>query len=320
MLRQPPPGKKKGLSWEKIAPKIKNLKNKQPTWKLCANVYKRIDSKKGYVPYMYANCGRNPILTPVLISWMIKRLLVLRKNSICTATTLQQEIARKKSVKVEVSTIRKALRKQGYKWLPRSKKPKYSDKVKAERLAKAKEVTKMTAAEFASHFRFSLDGVIFVRPPNADVARENFCKAEETHVYRKASEGASPDLQGHDAYTKQAPLNRLLPLWGGIGPGGFGCVLWHPTRKMDSEEWSAAVKERLLRDAIRSVNPDKKYGPWTVICDGEKSLHVKTLQFQYEKQYIKLWKIPAKCPDMNPVEKMWAWVRRQLRAHDFHTP
>ena len=30
-----------------------------------------------------------------------------------------------------------------------------------------------------------------------------------------------------------------------------------------------------------------------------------------------MWKTPAKSPDLNPIEKFWAWLRRQLRARDF---
>ena len=26
--------------------------------------------------------------------------------------------------------------------------------------------------------------------------------------------------------------------------------------------------------------------------------------------------VPAKSPDLNPVEKMWGWIRRQMRAFD----
>ena len=31
---------------------------------------------------------------------------------------------------------------------------------------------------------------------------------------------------------------------------------------------------------------------------------------------IKLWKMPARSPDLNPVERYWAWLRRKLRAMD----
>lgn len=31
---------------------------------------------------------------------------------------------------------------------------------------------------------------------------------------------------------------------------------------------------------------------------------------------IQLWKLPAKSPDLNPIEKMWGWARKRLRAMD----
>ena len=31
---------------------------------------------------------------------------------------------------------------------------------------------------------------------------------------------------------------------------------------------------------------------------------------------VSLWKLPAKSPDLNPVEKYWSWLRRRMRAMD----
>ena len=29
-----------------------------------------------------------------------------------------------------------------------------------------------------------------------------------------------------------------------------------------------------------------------------------------------LWKLPPRSPDLNPIEKYWAWLRKQLRRRD----
>ena len=29
-----------------------------------------------------------------------------------------------------------------------------------------------------------------------------------------------------------------------------------------------------------------------------------------------LWKIPPRSPDLNPIEKFWAWLRKELRRRD----
>ena len=32
--------------------------------------------------------------------------------------------------------------------------------------------------------------------------------------------------------------------------------------------------------------------------------------------HVRLWNLPAKSPDLNPVEMFWSWLRRKLRAMD----
>jgi hypothetical protein len=153
-------------------------------------------------------------------------------------------------------------------------------------------------------------------PPQGAVARENFCRAEETHVWRTPSEGASPDLAGADKYAEQVPLSRAVPLWGGAGPGGFGAVLWPAERKMTSQDWADVVDEGKLMDALLSVNPGKTNGPWRVLCDNETFLRAPPSRDAHRRCGVTLWKLPARSPDLNPVEKFWAWTRKRLRAMD----
>jgi hypothetical protein len=32
--------------------------------------------------------------------------------------------------------------------------------------------------------------------------------------------------------------------------------------------------------------------------------------------FLHVWQIPPRSPDLNPVEKFWAWLRKKLRAMD----
>ena len=114
----------------------------------------------------------------------------------------------------------------------------------------------------------------------------------------------------------QVGLDRALPMWGGVAAGGFGAVAFHQTKKMNSEEWLGYLKQGKLRSALAAINPDKPDGPWTVVCDGERFLHTKDAQQIYRQQKITLLTIPPRSPDLNPVEKFWAWLRKQLHAKD----
>ena len=304
------------LSWEKISKKVQNLKQKRPPWKTCARAYDKFSAQSGHAEYKYANCGRPAKLTEALKAWLVKRLLYLRRRSVCTSTMLQRELARVHKVKVEASSIRRALLLQGYKWLPRAKKPLYSKEVKAERVAFAEAVLGMTPAQWNKFIALAMDGVVLTMPPKGIVDRENFIRADDRFVWRKPSEKASEELQGHDRYSKQAPLNRCVPLWGGVSANGFAAVLWHDERKVCAEDYAKAVREGALTKAIKSLKPSRSNGPWTIIVDNETFLRSPLSQTAHAACKVSLLKLPPKSPDLNPVEKFWAWLRRRLKALD----
>ena len=60
----------------------------------------------------------------------------------------------------------------------------------------------------------------------------------------------------------------------------------------------------------------KANGPYHVICDSESFLRAKVCNNAHKAVKVKLWSIPAKSPDLNPVERFWAWLRRRLRTLD----
>ena len=70
------------------------------------------------------------------------------------------------------------------------------------------------------------------------------------------------------------------------------------------------LRAKTLITAIRS------YGPWHILCDSESFLATKASEAAYKKMDIKLWQVPPRSPDLNPVEKFWAWSRKRLRKLD----
>ena len=93
-------------------------------------------------------------------------------------------------------------------------------------------------------------------------------------------------------------------------------MLVHSTKKLTSEEWAAAVDGGKLKDAIKSLRPIEANGPWKVLCDNEGFLNTALSGAAHKRAGVKLWRIPAKSPDLNPIEKFWSWLRRKLRAID----
>ena len=81
-----------------------------------------------------------------------------------------------------------------------------------------------------------MDGVVLSMPPTDRVDRLNSCKSGETHMYRKRSEAAKPDLSGDDPMSHQVPLSRAVPLWGGISAHGFSPFFFHGEKKVSGPD------------------------------------------------------------------------------------
>jgi len=106
-------------------------------------------------------------------------------------------------------------------------------------------------------------------------------------------------------------------MWGGISAGGFHDVVYHEHRKLNENDWADdVVKKGRLVAAIKALKPVSKKGPWWVLCDNESFLRTDNSRAAYTQQKVKLWTMPARSPDLNPVEKFWAWVRKEMRARD----
>ena len=307
------------LTWPEIAAKVSTLQNETPSARLCAEYYRRFSQTAGRVKTNYHKCGNKAAkVTKEVENFLEHKLLELRRQGPCTSTTLQLELAREKKVKLSARYVRKVLLKRGYKWLPRNQKRTYTKEVMRQRLTFAQHVLSLSKAKLREKFSLAMDGVILGLPPKDPTERFNFCRAGEPFMWRKPSESFTPALSGDDEYGNQVPLSRALPLWGGLSSGGFAPVVFHKTKKLTQQEWAQAVNQGKLAKAIKELAPVRPSGPWTVLCDNESFLRAKVCSDAHKKAKIRLWKIPARSPDLNPVERFWGWLRQRLRAMDLN--
>ena len=301
-----------GMAWEDISARVKNRLNQRPSWKTCSNVYDGFARSGGCRKYKYKNCGRTAWkATPAIEAFILRKVRQLRKKCVCTSTTLQAVVAREQGVTMSAWTIRRVLQRHGYKWSRRANKRVYGSDEKAERKAFARKVLRMSRAQLRASLSLAMDGVIFGMPPGDPVDRLNHCRFGDGHVWRKPGEGGLPELGGGGAYGGQIPLARCVPLWGGVSEGGFAEVLAHPTKKLCSAEWAAAVSGGKLRTAIQRLKPVLPRGPWKVLCDNETFLHTALSKAAHEDENITMWRIPRKSPDLNPVESLRFKKRHQ---------
>ena len=161
-----------------------------------------------------------------------------------------------------------------------------------------------------------MDGVILSVPPKSATDRQNYIAQGETHMWRRRGEAYTEGLAGQNPYPQQVPLDRAVPLWGGLSEGGFAIVTCHAARKLTTAEWCRVVRAGHLRRAIQALHPVKKRGPWKVLCDNEKFLHTALSRSAMATEGISAWRVPPSSPDLNPVEKMRSWLRRRVRQKD----
>ena len=76
------------------------------------------------------------------------------------------------------------------------------------------------------------------------------------------------------------------------------------------------MEEGKLTDAVQALKPVRRRGPWIVLSDNEGFLKTDEARKLYRKGRITLWFIPARSPDLNPIEKFWSWLRRELTRRD----
>ena len=315
------------LPWQEITERVVNrlchcrthcrIADHRPSVRQVREVCQSFDKKIGHRAYKYKNCGRYAHkVTKDVEKFILQKMLAMRRAGICTATCLQGEVAREMNVKLDASTIRKVLGDNGYRWRRRAQKPRYSKEDMERRLAFVRRVLAMAKKVLAKMLSMATDGVVLSLAPSNPTKRWNFCRDGETHMWRSKEEAAKAELAGADAYSKQVPLARALPMWGGIGRGGFGLVMFHEFKKVNNGEWVKAISEGSLRKALHAAAAPQTRGPWTILCDNESFLDAPASKKAHARQRITLMHIPPRSPDLNPVEMYWAWVRKQLRAKE----
>ena len=106
-----------------------------------------------------------------------------------------------------------------------------------------------------------------------------------------------------------------MPLWGGFtGSGKFALRLWTRTSKMKKDEWARHVPA--LRKAIDSSAARRAGLPHSankVWQDNEGFLQQPKV---YKRNGMQLVNFPPNSGDLNPIETVWARLRRDLAARE----
>ena len=126
----------------------------------------------------------------------------------------------------------------------------------------------------------------------------------------KEGEKQNPDVHTHNRYGVQ--LGTKVPLWGGFtGRGKFTLREWTPRPKMTKEEWARRVPA--LKRAIDAAGEQRRTVKAKVWHDNEKFLLQPAV---YRKAGLQLVRFPPNSGDLNPIETVWAKLRRDLAKYE----
>jgi transposase len=95
-------------------------------------------------------------------------------------------------------------------------------------------------------------------------------------------------------------------------------IAFHPTKKIQVEEWVDAVDSGVLTAVIKQGRPARARYPHRVLCDNEGFLSAAESKAAHRKQKVNLWHVPPHSPDLNVIEKYWSWLRRELQRRDLN--
>ena len=191
--------------------------------------------------------------------------------------------------------------------LLRGQKRKYTAAQMRQRLAFSEGVVALSPRKFRQKLSFSMDGCILPTPPTDCTERLNFLRESETHMWRKQSERLE---------SRVLPANMVLVCSVPLSTGDFAAVTFHQKRKLSQGEWVRALKAGKLVSAMKKLQPLKPNGPWYVLCDNEAFLGAATCCDECRKSKVHLWRVPPRSPDLNPVERFWAYLQKRLRRLD----
>ena len=257
--------------------------------------------------HKYGNCGRKAALAVEEGNQILEFVRKWRHKRFCTCRYIKHEL----KLKASRRTINRFLNAHGFYWKRVPKFQQLSKDQLEKRKAWVDTYISRTPAWWEEHLHMVLDGVTLTMAPKPLDSREKHAAQRITSMWLTKGESLDNDLHTFNRYGVQ--LGTKVPLWGGFsGNGGLALRLWTPKPKMNTEEWTALIPS--VRDAIaEAYGENMPRRPW-VWHDNERFL-VKS-EAAYKQNGLQLHRFPPNSGDLNPVETVWAWLRKDLATRE----
>ena len=201
---------------------------------------------------------------------------------------------------VSLRTISRTLNRLGYGYRQARKKGVITKKDKTKRLRFARKMNKMNKDIWTEDVAFFLDGVAFAYKRNP----RDQSRAPKGRVWRKANEGLALGCTAKGK--KEGTGGRMLKLFVAIscGKGVIGCNAYD---KLDGQFFANYIKNN-FEMLFKKAKKRKRY----FVQDNDPSQNSGSAKRALRKCKAKQLCIPARSPDLNPIENLFHLVKREL--------
>ena len=291
-----------------VCDEVHNLQGQKPSKKSVWTSVKRVaavldDPAKLLPETKYRNCGRNMLLTDAQKVQIVDFVKKWRNKAFCSSKYIKKEL----KLTCSRQTINKCLNEFGFYWKPVAKKSNLNEKQIKERQRFWEKYGDKSAEWWVANLNVVLDGVTLSMAPKGLSNREKHAAQRIQHTWLKKGEGLDNNLHTYNRYGSQ--LGVKVPLWGGFtGCGAFSLRLWAEKPKMDKAAWAKLIPK--VADAADDGPDGIRAKVWH---DNEKFLLQPGV---YTDHGLELVRFPPGSGDLNPIETVWAWLRKDLAKRE----
>ena len=298
-----------GMSIRDVCDEVVNMLGARPSFHAVRSAIQGVKAVHGThaIPQTkYANCGRRRKLTPEQEAAVVEFVKKWRNKRFCTCNYIRATL----KLKVTKRTVSNVLNRQGYFWrsLPKVRGMSVSE------LAKRKAWVDMhldkTPAWWQEHMGLVLDGVTLTMAPKTLSERERHMAQSIKYSWMHVGEAPSADCYHFNRYGVQ--LGVKVPLWGGLtGQGRFTFRKWTPQPKMSKAAWATLIPH--IRRSVDLAGESRRNVRPKVWHDNERFLLQPSI---YKQNGLHMQCFPPNSGDLNPIETVWAWLRRDLAIRE----
>jgi hypothetical protein len=205
------------------------------------------------------------------------------------------------------------LNDHGFFWKNVPKTLRLTTKELAKRGTFVEQYRHKTQGWWEENMNLVLDGVTLTRPPKLLDGRAKHAAQRITSMWLREGEAVDPNVHTFNRYGVQ--LGEKVPLWGGFTGGGqFTLRLWTPRPKMLKTDWEGYVPAlKRAVDTAEAREPERNTKRAKVWHDNEKFLLCPAV---YKKHGLHQVRFPPNSGDLNPIETVWAQLRKDLAVRE----